>query len=168
MEPKKCIPSAITILNMSFGMASLLYAGAGEYKYSAVMILIAAALDATDGRVARRLGACSAFGKELDSLADVVSFGVAPAILVFLAEFAHGLFFPGLVVSFLFAACGAIRLARFNLSKLPHFEGVPITVAGGLAGGSILAANLLPAWFYLGIVTILAFLMVSRFRVPKL
>lgn len=168
MECKKWLPSAVTLLNLFFGLASILKASTGEYYSAAVMILFAMVLDGIDGRIARWLGASSAFGKELDSLADVISFGAAPAILVYLAVFAESLPVAGVVVAFAFTVSGALRLARFNLSSLPHFEGVPITIAGGLLAAVLLLYQVLPVWFYVGFVLLFSVLMLSRFRVPKL
>jgi len=125
-----------------------------------------------DGRVARMTGTTSAFGEQLDSLADIVSFGVAPAFLVYhwgLAPFGRA----GLLVSFLFVVCGASRLARFNVQihvvDKRWFVGLPIPSAAGALCGLIWAVpaetltNTLRAVF-LGVTAVLAFLMVSTFR----
>jgi len=162
----KIIPNIFTLANLFFGIISLVFTMDEGFRFAAYLILCSVVLDGMDGRVARRLEASSSFGKELDSLADLVSFGVAPAILLY-AQVLHapyGRF--GLAVAVAFALCGAVRLARFNVMNITtHFEGVPITVAGGLLALFILMG--LPPLFYLISTIVLAGLMVSRFKVPK-
>ncbi|MDA8442261.1 MAG: CDP-diacylglycerol--serine O-phosphatidyltransferase [Peptococcaceae bacterium] len=164
----KLIPSVFTLANLLFGLMSLVFTMDGKYHFSAYTILLSVVLDGMDGKVARRLDASSSFGKELDSLADLVSFGVAPAILVY-AQFLHAAFGNfGLATAIIFTLCGAVRLARFNVMNIStHFIGVPITVAGGLLGLFVLMGHFLPPLFYMVVMLILAILMVSRITVPK-
>lgn len=125
------IPSFITVVASFCGFLAVVSAVRGNFEYAAKAIGVAMLLDGLDGRVARRLNATSEFGKEFDSLSDVIAFGVAPAILIY-----HWAFVPvadefGLLISFLFMVCGAIRLARFNVragkeSSKNSFEGLPI------------------------------------------
>lgn len=130
------IPSSVTLTGIFFGLLSI--ALATERPYAACVALIGASLcDMIDGRVARVVGARSSFGAELDSLADIVSFGLAPAWLVYRWSFSPTLpsgFDPWLLVAFAFVAAGAVRLARFNTkahgdAPIDEFEGLPIPVA---------------------------------------
>src|SRR2546427_6499462 len=110
------LPSLLTMGNMFCGYACVVYAMRGEYETAAPFIGFAYVLDMLDGRIARLTGGESAFGLQFDSLADVISFGIAPAIL----SFAWGLS-PlgrlGWAASFMFVACAAMRLARFNIQS---------------------------------------------------
>ncbi|HEV8195824.1 MAG TPA: CDP-diacylglycerol--serine O-phosphatidyltransferase [Gemmatimonadales bacterium] len=128
------IPSAFTIGNLFFGFWSIISAFNGNFRQAGWFIVYAGILDSLDGRVARRMGTGSRFGAELDSLVDIVSFGVAPALLIYFLEFsAAGRF--GWVVCFLYVVAAALRLARFNV--LSHgkptpgwFTGLPSPAAG--------------------------------------
>ncbi|HEX2758673.1 MAG TPA: CDP-diacylglycerol--serine O-phosphatidyltransferase, partial [Thermoanaerobaculia bacterium] len=126
------LPALFTAGNILCGYLSLDAAAQGAFEYAAKLVFLAAILDGLDGRVARLTGTTSAFGEQLDSLADVVSFGVAPAFLVYrwgLSGFGRA----GLLVSFLFVVCGALRLARFNVQihvvDKRWFVGLPIPSA---------------------------------------
>lgn len=129
---RQYIPNMITSGNLMCGILSLILTLKGLYVPAAWLIIFAVFFDFMDGKVARMLGVSSAFGVEFDSLGDVVSFGVAPAILVYSA-FLQGL--PGVLgamIAVFFALCGALRLARFNVVHVPGpFQGLPIP-AGGL------------------------------------
>jgi len=108
------IPSMFTVANLFCGYAAIVYATRGEYETAAPFIGIAIVLDMLDGRIARLTGTTSAFGLEFDSLADVVSFGLAPAILAFqwgLVPLGR----LGWAAGFLFVTAAAMRLARFNI-----------------------------------------------------
>lgn len=126
------IPHLFTLTNLAFGIFSLMLTVKGQYAQAALMVTGSLVADGLDGRLARWLKADGEFGKELDSLADVVAFGTAPAILLYeLALHQFGYF--GLAVTVLFPLCGALRLARFNVIKTSgFFMGVPITAAGTL------------------------------------
>jgi CDP-diacylglycerol---serine O-phosphatidyltransferase len=166
------LPALFTAGNVFCGFLSLEASARGAFEYAAILVFVAAFLDGIDGRVARVTGTTSAFGEQLDSLADVVSFGVAPAFLVYhWGLVAYGR--AGLLVSFLFAVCGALRLARFNVQvhvvDKRWFVGLPIpSAAGALCGliwavpASSLSDSIRAA--FLGITAVLAFLMVSTFR----
>lgn len=164
---KKFIPNIVTLSNLGFGVTSLWFTMDGNYKEAAIAILFAMVLDGMDGRLARRFKVSSDFGKELDSLSDLVSFGVAPALLTFGAVLtAYG--YWGLLISIAFALCGAIRLARFNILNIKtHFVGVPITFAGPLMAIFVLLSNRLPLVFYPIASIALSYLMISNIRVPK-
>jgi len=128
------LPSFLTSVNLFFGLLALLKSIRGEYEIAAVLIALSIILDGLDGLVARLTGTSSDFGREFDSLADLVSFGVAPAILAYcwaLGDLGR----LGMVATFGFALCGALRLARFNIQTSStdrrYFIGLPIPAAAG-------------------------------------
>ena len=165
------LPNLVTLMNLCFGTMALLSMFAGDYHRSAVYILIAVLLDGLDGRLARRLNTTSELGKQMDSLSDLVSFGVAPAILIFACalEPAYGYGVLPVTVTLLFVVCGAYRLARFNVLNISdYFVGIPITAAGGLLGALSFLEPVVPALAFLVLVPLLSFLMVSTVKVPKL
>lgn len=170
----RVIPSIFTLSNLFFGFMALVWTLDKEFAWAAGMILLSVLMDSMDGKVARKLSVSSDFGKELDSLSDLVSFGVAPAILTYSAFLQRYLGHWGLLIAAVFALCGAIRLARFNVLNIStHFVGVPITFAGGFMALLILFTQavhklVLPWAVYPVCMIILAFLMVSNFKVPKL
>ncbi|EHL07001.1 CDP-diacylglycerol-serine O-phosphatidyltransferase [Desulfitobacterium hafniense DP7] len=163
------IPSFFTLGNLFFGFLSLLWTMNGGYKMAAGFILLSVLMDSMDGKVARKLSVSSDFGKELDSLCDVVSFGVAPAILTYQLVLATHMGVWGMLLAAAFALCGAVRLARFNVLNIStHFLGVPITFAGGLMALMVLFYRNLPWLVFPVALAVLAVLMVSTFKVPKL
>jgi CDP-diacylglycerol--serine O-phosphatidyltransferase len=129
-------PNLFTIFNLFLGFLAIVFSTQGRFSAAAWLIIIAAVCDVLDGKIARATRGYSNFGVEFDSLADVVSFGAAPAIMIYLAQLQHlGVF--GLVISFTPLAAGAIRLARFNthvsgFTKSRFFEGMPIPTAATL------------------------------------
>jgi len=136
---QKLIPNLITVGALSVGLTAIRFAFEGEWKYAVGAMLLAAVLDALDGRMARLLKSASDFGAELDSLSDVIAFGVAPAIILYLWTLSGGAGY-GWIASLYFTVCCALRLARFNtsLGKLPpyaynYFTGVPAPAGAGLA-----------------------------------
>lgn len=166
------LPSMFTMANMFCGYACIVYAMRGEFKTAAPFIGIAFVLDGLDGRIARMTGGESAFGLEFDSLADVISFGVAPAIL----SFSWGLQPLGRIgwaAGFLFVAAAAVRLARFNIQSgsqdKRYFVGMPSPAAAAVPAATVFAypygftyyANALPV---LAMVILPALLMVSTVR----
>lgn len=167
------LPSLFTLGNMFCGYACVVYAMRGEFETAAPFIGFAIVLDVLDGRIARMTGTASAFGLEFDSLADVISFGIAPAIL----SFAWGLQ-PlgrlGWAAGFLFVTAAAMRLARFNIQSAAggdkrYFVGMPSPAAAAVPAATVYAypwglydyREALPA---LAMVLIPALLMVSTIR----
>jgi CDP-diacylglycerol--serine O-phosphatidyltransferase len=136
----RMIPNILTLLALCAGMTAIRLALADDYRSAVAAIMIAAILDGLDGRIARLLKGTSEFGAELDSLADFISFGVAPALIMYVWTL-HTLSSLGWVVALLYAVCCALRLARFNTqigADLPpyaynFFTGVPAPAAAGLA-----------------------------------
>ncbi len=202
---KKNIPNFFTLLNLLFGCLAIVYTlqnglviqyGADDAQiinvpekicWAGIFIFLAAIVDFLDGFVARLFKATSAMGAQLDSLADVVSFGVAPSMLIY--QFLRLSFAAGedglnistvwLLPAFLIASCGAWRLARFNinLSATPDvpstsFSGLPIPAAGILVASfpliywfdntAMVNSILLNKWFLYGVILLLSWLMVSR------
>ena len=134
---KKYIPSAITSLNLIAGFTAIMI---GDFFWSPVILLMSFVFDSLDGLAARALHAQSEFGKQLDSIADVISFGVAPAYLYSLYSPDHeNLLYTISAISFI-VVCGAIRLAKFNITpSLPYFLGLPIPANALFYIGVILA-----------------------------
>jgi CDP-diacylglycerol--serine O-phosphatidyltransferase len=135
------VPNAITAAALCVGLTGIRYAIAGDFDQSVKLVILAGVLDGIDGRAARLLKAQSRFGAELDSLADAISFGVAPALIVYLWAL-QGVPRLGWFAALAFAICCVLRLARFNaridLPDQPHksagfLTGVPAPVGAGLA-----------------------------------
>lgn len=132
-------PNVITVGALAAGLTAIRFAFEGKWQLAVTAILVAAVLDALDGRMARLLKSASDFGAELDSLSDVIAFGVAPAVVIYLWALNTGTG-PGWIAALFFTVCCALRLARFNtsLGKLPpyaynYFTGVPAPAGAGLA-----------------------------------
>jgi len=181
------IPNSLTALSLLLGLGSIVTTQSGDLEFAAWLIVWCGLLDTMDGIAARLLKATSSFGAEFDSMADLVSFGVAPAVLIFNlglqiagVEVESGQFWVLLAACGVFVLAGAMRLARFNLaSSKPRtgwFAGVPITAAGGgLLSSMVIVlvrhediSSLLPLHLYLPVLMfVLALLMISRLRFPK-
>jgi CDP-diacylglycerol---serine O-phosphatidyltransferase len=200
------LPTLFTAGNIFLGYVAILQAfqgamaalggnpgGSAHFELAAKMIGLAVVLDGLDGRIARLTNTVSDFGRELDSLADVIAFGIAPAVLAY----AWGIRFidappalmpyiakTGYFICFLFVLCGSARLARFNITTNPvpknpgrndrkYFVGLPIPAAAGMVAAVIFAADNAPlqmwplAILWLALLTLLALLMVSMWRYPS-
>ena len=175
------LPNLVTTASLFAGFYSLVSILNKDFRTAAIMIFVSAVCDGLDGKVARMTGTTSKFGVEYDSLADVVAFGVTPALLAYywaLTPF-HEL---GWVAAFLFVACGALRLARFNVQvntvESKRFVGLPIPAAACMVASTVLFLqhmNRLPQDLFqapfmfkrvaiITLIYLLAFLMVSNFR----
>ncbi len=137
------LPSLFTMGNMFCGYACIIYAMRGDFETAAPFIGFAFVLDMLDGRIARLTGTASDFGLELDSLADVISFGVAPAILSY-AWGLQSLGRLGYATGFLYVSAAALRLARFNIQSAAggdkaYFVGMPSPAAGGIVAATVYA-----------------------------
>lgn len=179
---RAAVPSFFTLMNLFSGFLSIIQTFEGRFDYACWLIVLAAFFDVLDGMMARLTKTSSMFGIELDSLSDVVSFGVAPSVLVYvfgLREFGA----LGLISSALPAICGAVRLARFNVGyegeKLDYFVGLPIPGMAVIIVALILNFNN-AEWFsryspsnlsfLVPIVILLSFLMISTIKfdaIPK-
>lgn len=126
---RNLVPSLFTMLNLFFGFFAIVNTLQGKYVTASWMIIIAALWDALDGKIARKTHSFSEFGIQFDSLADAVSFGVAPAVLIYRVFF-YKLAAPGMILAFLPLLFGVIRLARFNANmdgfEKENFSGLPI------------------------------------------
>lgn len=135
-KPRKgvyLLPNMITTLSMFLGFLSMVWAGQGRFEAACMAILLSAVMDGLDGKVARLTNTASEFGVQYDSLSDLVAFGLAPAMLLWqwqLQSFNR----VGIAAAFIYAACGALRLARFNVSTAAagkrFFIGLPIPAGG--------------------------------------
>jgi CDP-diacylglycerol--serine O-phosphatidyltransferase len=181
------VPNGFTALSLLLGVSSIVTTQLGELELAAWIIVWCGLLDVMDGLSARLLKATSDFGAEFDSMADLVSFGVAPAVLMLNAgmqiggvEYGSEQFWVLFLAIAIFALAGAMRLARFNIvSGQPGtgwFAGVPITAAGGGMVSSVVLVLLhhpdiaasLPLHLYMPVLMfVLALLMISRLRFPK-
>lgn len=167
------LPNILTSISLFSGFYSIVSTIDRKFIYASITIFISGIFDMLDGRVARLTGSSSRFGVEYDSLCDLIAFGVAPGLLVYLwALKGYGRF--GWLAAFLYVACGALRLARFNIqidnTQKKHFLGLPIPAAAITIAGSVLFYSwlgfkselktvVMPIMVYL-----LAFLMVSEIR----
>lgn len=161
------LPDLFTLLNSVLGLASVLSALQGEVKLSVIFILLATVADGLDGFVARRLGS-GPLGTNLDSLADLVSFGVAPAVLAaaVIGPVWSVYAWPVYALGGIYLICGTLRLARFNISPKSDrlFEGLPIPAAGVVLSASTLFGR---QTLTLVLMLLLSMLMVSSFAYPK-
>ena len=173
---RSVIPSIITVLALSLGLTGIKFSLIGRFDYAVISILLAAILDAADGRIARLIKGTSKFGAELDSLADLVNFGVAPALMMYMWDLnSYGNI--GWVVTLVFIICCCLRLARFNVSlensKKTVFEnfftGVPSPAGAGILLLPMIVSYSEYSFFFndidnLSIIAILlsSFLMVSK------
>ena len=167
------LPSLLTLTSIFFSFYAIICAIAGEFMLSGALILVAAFFDGIDGKVARLTKTTTRFGLELDSLADVISFGVAPALLMYLwALSPYGRI--GWIGAFLFVACGALRLARFNIQSgivdPKRFTGLPIPAAAVIVATTVLffhKVELNPADFMMPLLILtyfVSFMMVSSIK----
>ncbi len=167
------LPNLFTLGNMLCGFYSIISTIEGRFHHAAIAIFIAALADGLDGKVARLTGTCSRFGVEFDSLADLLSFGIAPALLIYIWALR-----PyqriGWLAAFLFVICGALRLARFNVqvytSENKYFTGLPIPAAAATIASFVLLHQFLfkgegnKPVFIAALAYVLAFLMVSNIK----
>ncbi|MEM8860521.1 MAG: CDP-alcohol phosphatidyltransferase family protein [Chloroflexota bacterium] len=164
--------SIVTLGNLFFGLLSLVLVSVGELRAGAICLICGAILDAFDGSLARRWKVLSPFGAQLDSLADMVAFGVAISWLCWnwLMSQQPSLWWLTGAVCALPGLMSAIRLARFNSSESnpSFFEGIPTTAMAGLVVLIYLSNPTMPYWPALIIVAVISLLMVSRFPYPKL
>jgi CDP-diacylglycerol---serine O-phosphatidyltransferase len=173
------IPNSLTLGNLLFGFISIIYSSLGTqhgYFIAGFLILAASLMDGLDGTVARALKVSSPLGKELDSLADNVAFGIAPGYLsyqAYLAGIQNSFFnlpidFIGILIAAIFPICAAYRLARFNVASDPHsFSGLPSPAAGMIIALVPIYNIQLPNYLFAIIFVIIGLLMVSTVRYFK-
>lgn len=175
MDYRRFIPNLCTSMNLVFGMCSILSTYSGDFVWGSLFILLALVADGLDGRTARFFGVSSEMGKEMDSLCDLGSFGIAPGFLAWaFVLHNHGLL--GMVVVILFAVCGMWRLARFNVNAdvvHGYFMGLAIPAGGNIVAMTTLLFVLLgvdPLSFgvaYPILMAIVGYLMVSHVHYPN-
>ncbi len=164
------IPNAVTAIGLCCGFAAILATTGGELDLAVYLLFAAVLLDMIDGRVARLLGVTSRFGQQLDSLADLTSFGVAPALLIYQAVL-HELGGLGLAVALVYLLAGWYRLARFNVEADAHRKaarttGLPIPIAAGNLMAAALLRDQLDAGWWAVLVLWMSAMMISRWRLP--
>ncbi|MES2264122.1 MAG: CDP-diacylglycerol--serine O-phosphatidyltransferase [Pseudomonadota bacterium] len=186
---KFALPSFVTLLSIACGFASIVISvdnahigSARDYQLAAVLLVLAGVFDALDGFVARATGTSSEFGVQLDSIADVMNFGCAPAVLLYCYGFVllgpdHAtLLRVGGIASFFFVACGALRLARFNVNvgrtDPRYFVGMPITAGAACVASAVVAwpapaTTPLHACLIVALLFAVGGLMVSTIRFPS-
>jgi len=166
----KSLPNILTVSNLFLGVLAIILAFQGDHyvDYAAITVIIGMLADGLDGRVARMLNAQSEFGKELDSLSDVITFGVAPAFIMYVVVL-QDFNLLGIFVTAIFPICGALRLARFNVQAgVPgYFIGLPITAAGGVLATLALYHQVFNPILLAVSMLLLAFLMVSKVKYPN-
>jgi len=167
------IPNMFTSMNLFCGFYAIIASIDGKFVAAAVAIIIAGVFDNLDGKIARATGTTSQFGIEYDSLADLISFGLAPGLMIYMWAL-KPLGRIGWLAAFLFMVCGALRLARFNTQvgtvNSDHFVGLPIPAAAGMNAVAVLIFHKLTiagnahAILVLIMLYILSFLMVSNIK----
>lgn len=161
------VADLFTMGNLCCGLLAIFSAYNEQFVMASLFMLLAIVMDTLDGKVAKLMHQVNTFGKQLDSLADLISFGVAPATLY------HALREPGMgivLILILFVVCGMLRLARYNVSEGQGFEGVPITVNGFLFPGLYLLYVFKPASIVIwpAIYATMSVLMVSSIKVRRI
>jgi CDP-diacylglycerol--serine O-phosphatidyltransferase len=173
----KLVPNMFTILALCLGITSVRYGMDSKFVTAASLILIAGFFDGIDGRMARLLNCSSSFGAQLDSLADIVSFGVSPSLLMYFWSL-HSVPYKGVgwTVVLVYIACSALRLARFNVQQEDpssniigkyFFTGIPIPAAAGLSLMPMIITFeitdwVMPSWAVCVYILIIGFMMVSN------
>lgn len=162
------VPNIFTLSNLGFGFLAIYLAVSGELFYAFLAILVAILCDGLDGFVARKMNAANEFGRELDSLCDEVSFGIAPAMMLIFSINDPTLKIYAIIVGIVFSAFGALRLARFNIyGSKEFFEGLAIPAAAFFSGLIILC--IVPLSPHIGIISmfIVAVLMITSISFPS-
>jgi CDP-diacylglycerol---serine O-phosphatidyltransferase len=171
----RALPNAMTLLGLCCGATAIRFALSADWKAAVAAIVFAAVFDALDGRLARLFHVEGAFGAQLDSLADLVSFGIAPGVLVYMWTLyhAHG---AGWAFALIFCACSAIRLARFNVESTDHADSGPAAYFSGVPTPAAACLILLPMllgfqfkgdafshpWLSAAMIALMSWLMISR------
>jgi CDP-diacylglycerol--serine O-phosphatidyltransferase len=169
------LANLLTVLSLVCGFASIIFSLEQQFTFACWAIILSVIFDGLDGQIARRNPIPNEFGKELDSLVDVVSFGIAPSILGYIFIY-HDFYIPASIALFIYLFCSVMRLAKYNITpkeKLAnYFYGLPTTVSGGMLASFVLIfrnkhtgliLGYIPLIFLL-VVLSLAFLMVSRVK----
>ena len=166
------VADLVSIANASSGFASIVMLNMGNFILAAKFILLAVIFDAMDGWVARKLNRKDeyGFGKNIDSLSDIISFGVAPGMLLYVTCIGFGIPYLSALIALLIIICGILRLSRFNVntdSDDDYFIGLPIPTTA-LIMGSFYLSGLFNSELALIIMIVISFLMISNIKYPKL
>ena len=163
------LPNFLTLCNIAMGLCSIITAAIGNFTMAGLLIIIGAVFDRLDGQIARKYQLTSEMGKQLDSLSDLITFGIAPVVSLFLLTFADT-FVLGLLLAVLFVTCGAYRLARYNILAFSGvYIGLPITIAGFFLALLTLLQTQMdvhPYWIAC-IMLLLSYLMVCKREIKK-
>ena len=177
----KLVPSTLTLLGLCSGATAIRFAVMEQWQIAVTCVVFAMIFDVLDGRAARMLGADTRFGAQLDSLADLVSFGVAPGVIMYIWSLSH-MGTAGWIATLIFCACSAIRLARFNVQSVrdegasksnPYFTGLPTPAAACMMLLPMLisfqwnGALVREPWVVGTMIAITSALMVSRLPTPS-
>lgn len=154
----------LTFLNAMAGMFSIFLSINREFMLAVIFMLVAVTFDFVDGKIARLTKTSSEFGRELDSLADIVSFGAAPVVFGFML-LQHEINAFALISFSFFLLCGMFRLARYNITRVPYYEGLPIPESTVVI--AILYFFRFPVQYFPFVYILLGLLMISRFKVKK-
>jgi len=164
---RKNLANILTILNLLLGLLAIAFSLVSKLDWAMYLILIAALTDRLDGLVARKLNIVSSFGKYLDSNSDLVSFGVAPALMIYVSLY-DSFNIAGFCFFALFVIGGAWRLAKYNATEFDgYYRGIPITIAGAVLAISYLLHSIVPEWTFWVISLILSYAMVSTIKFKK-
>ncbi len=168
MDYRRLVPNSISATSLIFGVLSIFKSIEGDWFWAPVFIIFAVIADSMDGRAARMLGVSGDFGKELDSLCDLGSFGVAPAIMIYLYGMTE-LGFIGQIMAAFFTIGGAMRLARFNVnSGVVHgyFQGMPIPAGACFLATYVLSGFTFSAWLVALMTVTVAGILYSNVKFP--
>lgn len=169
------LANILTGVSLLFGFISTIFSLEQHFTFASWAILLSVVFDGLDGQIARRNPIPSEFGKELDSLVDVISFGIAPSILGYIFVYRHFHFYITSVL-FIYLVCSIMRLAKFNITPkdklINYFYGLPTTASGGLLASFILIyrryTQSAPPVIFLFMALLVSFLMVSKIKYPNL
>lgn len=182
LSVSKLVPSTLTLLGLSSGATGIRFALTGDWRTAVACVVLAMIFDMLDGRAARMFGADTRFGAQLDSLADLVSFGVAPAVIMYIWSLSR-MGTGGWIAALIFCACSAIRLARFNVQSArdegatkanPYFTGLPTPAAACMMLLPLLVSFqwdvpiVREPWVVGAMIAITSALMVSRLPTPSI
>lgn len=165
---KSIIPNLFTAANLAFGVIGIGLTAGGHFIGAAICVFLSIIADGLDGRVARALGVAGPMGRELDSLSDVVGFGVSPAFLIS-TMFLHDIGWWSYIPFVIFSVLGEFRLARFNINtEVVHgyFQGLPIPAAGCLLATVVLSGIHVAPWVMFVTLLVVGYLMVSQVHYP--
>lgn len=168
MNYRRIVPNSISSLSLVFGLISIFRSMEGDFFWAPIFIVLAVMADACDGRAARMLGVSGPFGAELDSLCDLGSFGVAPAVLIYCYSL-HDLGLVGQLVAAMFTVGGAMRLARFNVnisSVKGYFQGMPIPGGACCLAAYVFSKGSFGPWIVAAMTLFYAVLLYSNVKYP--